>query len=204
MKKELIRQLIHASGVFIVILSYFLRPDTLILITIMILLFVVVLFQLDKKFYVPLFSYIFRRCKRQEDERGFIYFFVGIILTLIIFQFNMPVANAAILILLFGDSASTLIGRRWGKNKLPYNPKKTLEGSMAFFVVGLVVALSQLPLIPALIGVFFATLTEAYSPVDDNIPIPPGICIYNESSYLFILIRATYYFIVIYLRFKAG
>lgn len=170
--KELLRQLIHASGVFIVVLSYFLRPDALIVITIFILLFVLLLFKLDEKYNVPFFSSIFRICNREDDERGFIYFFVGIILTIIIFQFNMHVANAAILILLFGDSASTIIGRRWGKHKIPYCPSKTMEGSLAFFVVGLILALTQLPLLPSLFGAFFGALAEVYSPVDDNIPIP--------------------------------
>ena len=172
MKKEIIRQLIHASGVFIVVLSYFLKPNTLILIAILILLAIVLLFELDKKYCFPIFSHIFRRCKRNDDEKGFIYFFIGIILTLILFQFNMAVANAAILILLFGDSASSIIGKKWGKTKIPYQPKKTVEGSLAFFAVGLTVALTQISFIPAVLGVFFGTLAEAYSPVDDNIPIP--------------------------------
>lgn len=170
--KELLRQLIHASGVFIVVLSYFLKPNALILITVLLLFFVIILFELDKKYNLPLFSSIFRLCKRDDDERGFIYFFVGIILTLIVFQFNMGVANASILILLFGDSASTIIGRRWGKHKIPYSTSKTLEGSLSFFVVGLILAITQLPLLPSLFGAFFGALTEAYSPVDDNIPIP--------------------------------
>lgn len=170
--KELLRQLIHASGVFIVVLSYFLKPDALILLTTLILLLVVLLFELDKRHHLPIFSYIFHHCRRQEDEWGFIYFFIGIILTLTIFKFNMAVASAAILILLFGDSASTLIGKKWGKIKIPYSPKKTLEGSSAFFLVGLAVALTQVSFIPAFLGAFFGALTEAYSPVDDNIPIP--------------------------------
>jgi dolichol kinase len=172
MKRELLRQLIHASGVFIVVLSYFLKPDALIFISVLILLLVVLLFELDKRFHLPFFSYIFQHCKRNEDERGFVYFFIGIILTLIIFQFNIAVANAAILILLFGDSASTIIGKKWGKIKIPGQPKKTVEGSLAFFVVGLAVALTQVSFVPAVLGVFFGALAEAYSPVDDNIPIP--------------------------------
>lgn len=170
--KELIRQLIHVSGVFFVVLSYFLKPAALILLAIVILVLMVILFQLDKRYHVPLFSSIFRYCKRDDEERGFIYFFMGITLTLLIFQFNMPVANAAILILLFGDSASTIIGKWRGKHKLPYHSHKTVEGSFAFFVVGLVLALTQVPPLPASLGVFFGALIEAYSPVDDNIPIP--------------------------------
>lgn len=170
--KELLRQLIHASGVFIVVLSYFISPNSLILVAALVLLLVVLLFELDKKYQIPFFSYIFRLCKRRDDERGFIYFFLGIILTLIIFKFNMPVANAAILILLFGDSASTIIGRRYGKIKIPLSKDKTVEGSLAFFVVGLTLAITQVPLLPAFLGALSGALAEAYSPVDDNIPIP--------------------------------
>jgi dolichol kinase len=172
MKKELLRQLIHASGVFIVVLSYFLKPDALILISIALLVLIVILFQIHKKHHIFFFSYIFRRCTRHDDERGFIYFFIGIIITLIIFQFNMPIANAAILILVFGDSISTIIGKKWGKHKIPFQNEKTLEGSLAFFMVGLLVALTQVPFTTAFLGVIFGALTEAYSPIDDNITIP--------------------------------
>jgi dolichol kinase len=82
------------------------------------------------------------------------------------------VANAAILILLFGDSASTLAGKRWGKIKLPFQENKTLEGSLAFLVVGFMGALTQLPLVPALLGALSGALTEAYSPIDDNLTVP--------------------------------
>jgi dolichol kinase len=170
--KELFRQLIHASGVFIVVLGYFISPDSLILLAALIMFLVVLLFELDKKYQIPIFSYIFKRCKRRDDERGFIYFFLGIILTLIIFKFNMPVANAAILILLFGDSASTIIGRKYGKTRIPFKKDKTVEGSLAFFMVGLTLALTQVPLLPAFLGVLAGVLAEAYSPIDDNIPIP--------------------------------
>ncbi|CDG66042.1 MAG: hypothetical protein PWQ15_1235 [Methanobacterium sp.] len=172
MKKELWRQLIHASGVFIVFLSYILPPKVLIILCVAILAFVILIFHLDHHHHIPFFSTIFRIAKRDEDEIGFIYFFIGIILTLSLFQFNMGIANAAILILLFGDSASTLIGRRWGKMRLSFQPKKTLEGSLAFLVVSLVVSLTQVPLVPALAGAIGGTITEAYSPIDDNITIP--------------------------------
>jgi dolichol kinase len=172
MKKELWRQLIHASGVFIVVLSYFLPSHLLILLCVAILVFVVIVFRLDHQHNIPFFSTILRIAKRDEDERGFVYFFIGIIVTLYFFQFNMAIANAAILILLFGDSASTLIGRRFGRIKLPFQSHKTLEGSLAFLIVGFVVSLTQLPLIPAFIGALAGTLTEAYSPIDDNVPIP--------------------------------
>lgn len=181
--KELLRQLIHASGVFIVIISYFTSPEYLIILVTFALFLAIILFELDKKYYLPFFSYIFQRCKRKDDERGFIYFFIGIILTLIIFKFNMSIANAAILILLFGDSASTIIGRKFGRRRMPFKKDKTVEGSLAFVAVGLIFAITQVPLATAFIGAIAGAIAEAYSPIDDNIPIPLVSAVFMVFSY---------------------
>lgn len=172
MNRELLRQLIHASGVFVVVLSYIIPVKALIIICLALLVFLVIIFRWDHYLHIPIFSPILRYCKRSEDEMGSIYFFLGIIITLFLFQHHLAVANAAILILLFGDSASTLVGERWGKVKLPFQENKTLEGSLAFLVVGFIGALTQLTLIPALSGALTGALTEAYSPIDDNLTIP--------------------------------
>lgn len=186
MEKELWRQLIHASGVFIVVLSYFLPPTLLIILCVAIVVFVQIVFRLDHYHNIPFFSTILKHTKRKDDEKGFVYFFIGIIITLYFFQFNMNIANAAILILLFGDSASTLIGKRFGKIKLPFQSHKTLEGSLALLVVGLLVSLTQLPFITAFVGAMAGTLTEAYSPIDDNIPIPlVSALVMSVAVYLF-------------------
>src|SRR5208283_2352822 len=46
------------------------------------------------------------------------------------------IAAGAWAILAFGDSFSNLIGRRWGKWKLPWNPQKSYAGLIAFIVMG--------------------------------------------------------------------
>ena len=172
MKKEDLRQLIHASGIFIVFLNWFFNPIITILLCIAIVLFVEAIFRIDKKRKVPFFSFILRNCKREDDERGFIYFFIGIIITLYLFRFNIMIANAAIIILLFGDSASTIFGKRFGKTRIPFNKRKTYVGTFAFFVVSFIGAFTQVSLLPAFFGALCGAITEAYSPVDDNIPIP--------------------------------
>ena len=45
----------------------------------------------------------------------------------------MAIADAGILMLLLGDSASTIVGTRFGKHKLPFKNLKSFEGSLAFF-----------------------------------------------------------------------
>ena len=179
--------MIHASGVFIVLLNYFLPSQVLIILCVAMLIFVVIMFRLDHYHHIPFFSTIFRLTKREDDEIGFAYFFIGIIITLYFFQFNMAIANAAILILLFGDSASTLIGRKFGKINLPFQPHKTVEGSLAFLIIGFLVALTQLPILPAFLGTLAGSLTEAYSPIDDNIPIPLMAAVVMTLSVYFFL-----------------
>jgi dolichol kinase len=172
MKTEYLRQLIHASGIFIVFLSWFFSPIILILILIAIVIFAIILFRIDRYHKIYIISSFLDRCKRKEDEKGFVYFFLGIILTIYFFQFNMAIVNAAIIIFLFGDSASTIFGKKYGKTALPFNKNKTIIGSAAFFIVAFIGALTQVPVTPALFGAIAGALTEAYSPIDDNIPIP--------------------------------
>lgn len=172
MERELVRQLIHASGVFVLILGLFLKIDVLILLCIIIVVSIEIMFLLDKYIHIPIFSSIMSICKRSEDERGFLYFFLSIIATLVLFSFNLSIAYAAILLLLIGDSFSTIIGKKFGIHKLPLKKFKSWEGSLAFFIVGFICCSIFLPPFPAFVGALTGTLTEAYSPVDDNIPIP--------------------------------
>jgi len=165
MDREILRQIIHASGIFILVLGIFLNPQVLIFLCIIILVLSEMVFILDKYYHIPIFSDMLTSCKRQDDERGFLYFFIGIIGTLYIFSFNMAIADAGILMLILG-------GTKYGKHKLPFKSLKSFEGSLAFFFVSFLSALTLLPVLPVLFGALVGTITEAYSPIDDNIPVP--------------------------------
>ena len=93
MDREILRQLIHASGIFILVLGIFLKPDMLILLCVIMVIFIEIMFELDKYHHVPFLSTILSKCKRRDDERGFLYFFIGIMLTLYFFGFNMAIAT---------------------------------------------------------------------------------------------------------------
>lgn len=171
-KKELVRQLIHSSGIIFIFLGVYICLPYLILLSFMAAVSGEIIFQLDKKYYIPLFSKILRNCRRDLNEKGFIYFFLGLTITFALFGFNMSIANAAIIILVLGDASSTLIGKKLGKNKLPYHSHKTWQGTITFFLVGFLGAWTQIPLEIAFLGAASGALIEAYSPGDDNISIP--------------------------------
>jgi dolichol kinase len=77
---------------------------------------------------------------------------------------------ASLIILALGDGLSTLIGRA-GSKRLPWNRKKTIEGSVAFIVGSLPGFFFVGPII--LPVAFVAAVVESIDwPIDDNLMIP--------------------------------
>ena len=85
---------------------------------------------------------------------------------------NKKVAIAAIAYIILGDIAAAIIGRAYGRTKIG---KKSLEGSLAFLGVGLLIALflPGLPFWVGAIGALVATAVEALNiPLNDNLSVP--------------------------------
>ena len=99
------------------------------------------------------------------------------------------IAAGALAVMLTGDAAAALIGRRWGKHKTVNG--KSWEGFFAFILVGyaaLAVVLAILGLLNVfylwgLAGVVLAAVAELFQKqlkVDDNFSIPlcVGVCLF--------------------------
>lgn len=185
MQREIVRQLIHASGILFILLESFLTLPYLIIVALSAAIIGETIYQIDKRKYIPFFSRILRGCRRDNMERGFIHFFLALTLTFSIFGTNLAVVNAAIIVLVLGDSISTVIGTRYGRKLLPFSNRKTWAGSSAFFILGFLGALTQIPIFAAFLGALAGTITEAYSPVDDNLTIPLAVgMVVSLSLYL--------------------
>ncbi len=91
--------------------------------------------------------------------------------TLIPLVFLSDVSKIAgvIVILALGDGVSTLVGR-YGKIKIPYNQKKTFEGSIAMFASSLLSYYFVGPI--AIPLALIAAIIESMPIVDDNLSIP--------------------------------
>jgi Dolichol kinase len=84
------------------------------------------------------------------------------------------------LILAFSDPAATLVGKRFGKIKWRTNPEKSVEGSLAMFLVSLIILFSlrsfyglNIDPLTVLFVAFSITLTEVLPlKIGDNIIIP--------------------------------
>ena len=106
---------------------------------------------------------------------------ISAVLTVLIFP--KVIAVIAFIILIISDISAALVGRKWGRTKLG---KKSLEGTLAFIVSGLlVVAVVGILFnadiyfyIAGVLGAIVGGLAELYAKqlkLDDNLSIPMGV-----------------------------
>jgi dolichol kinase len=144
-KKELIRKFFHFLAIGILFI-YFLISDIfnrqialLILVLVLIVLLELEYFRIDVGRKIPVLHYIyqFRRKKEKNKLGSDIFFIIGAILVLSIF--NLKIAIAAILITIFGDMSAALVGKGIGKRKLKFLKDRTWEGVIAELIVDFII-----------------------------------------------------------------
>ena len=104
--------------------------------------------------------------------------YVMISSSILLLFFDMYVCIASILIMSYSDTAAAIIGKKYGKVKV-FN--KTLEGSLAFFVVGLVIVLAIYPnisLFYSFLALMIATIVELLPlKINDNLSVPLSVAL---------------------------
>ncbi len=175
-KKDLTRETIHASGIFIPILALLLgKPWVALGISSVIAAYTASEYMRVRGKAMPIISTITRRAASQyelyEIALAPLYFAFGILLTLIIFP--VPASSAAIAMFALGDSSASIIGSTISKRHLPFNRAKTLEGSLGGFIFAFLAGLIFVSPWIALIGATVAMTIEYLPlPVNDNLMIP--------------------------------
>jgi len=118
-------------------------------------------------------KYFSGRVLREEEGSAFMgstYFLFSTILTILLFP--KSIAIASLLILILSDTAAALVGKAMGK--IPIY-KKTLEGSLAFFITALLIvwAYPALDRFSGSLAALGATLIEILpGKINDNLTIP--------------------------------
>lgn len=177
MSRLLLRKTWRLCGI-IFPLAYYFGSKTIALIAVLLFLGTFLLIEflrftippLNKKL-ISVFGYLF---KETEKKKLFTTttFLISFLITVLLFR--KDIAITAMLFSIFGDAASAIVGIH-GKRRIL---DKSLEGSLAFFitclVIGLALALTKIPLPPAIfiLGAFSATTIELLPlHVDDNLTI---------------------------------
>lgn len=121
---------------------------------------------------------------RKELLKGPLYFTI-VMCIMGTFFYKTQLALTAMGILGWGDGLAPVFGKRFGKHKFNILSEKSIEGSLAFLIFGILGAVlfnsffvDNLNLFLILIVGLIATIIEAGSPRDfDNLLIPLGISI---------------------------
>lgn len=116
--------------------------------------------------------------------RGILFFSIGAFLVLWIFQDEVDIAYAGILILSIGDALTNIIGRHWGRLKTKLNPDKYIEGTAIGILASIPIAYYFVPnLLAAFAAACVAMMLEMPNikifgfEIDDNLIIPLGASI---------------------------
>lgn len=179
-KLELNRQLFHiVFGLLIVLLFYLDILTKLILLSAIII--ALIFSVLSRKYKIPFIYWWLKNFEREENlkkfpGKGVIYYLTGTLLVMVFFQ--KDIALASIMVLVFGDSFSHLVGAYYGTIKHPFSNKKFLEGAIAGIIFGFVGAVIFVKPLEAFLASLIAMVVEGFElklgmeQIDDNIVIP--------------------------------
>jgi len=174
MDLEIRRKLLHSLfGLMLIsMLFYFGREILIIFLSLLLLIGSLMIVWKLKGNRIPIadwFEETFERKNVRFPVYGAFWYVAGTLFSAL-FLTNANEIAAAILILALGDSAAALLGLQ-GTHPLPYNRRKTIEGSLAFFIFSLPSCL-----LVGLVGIplgFGAAIVESIPiPCDDNLLIP--------------------------------
>lgn len=177
---ELRRKLFHLFfGIFLIILLYYSGRTYLMIFLGTILIFGIMMILLMKNGKrIPVADWLEETFERENVRfpgYGAFWYVVGALL-LSIFLNNSTEIAAGIMTLAAGDSAATIFGII-GHHRLPYNRRKTWEGSIAFFVFALPACLFVGWAGAALAAI--ASIVEGLpAPMDDNLLVPISVIVF--------------------------
>jgi dolichol kinase len=199
-KNEIFRKGIHMVSLSIPTVYYFITKELALTILIPMMLFSLAV-DYGRYYSEPLaqlvqkiFGFLMRKHEwdhKKKNLNGATYVLISAVFVILIFPKVFVVTAFAVLII--GDMAAALIGRRYGKTKFLF---KSLQGTLAFFIFSCIVVLAapkvEGSIIEYLIG-FFAVAVGAIAEnvsgtwADDNFTIPVTVCVTMWILYIIFL-----------------
>lgn len=125
----------------------------------------------------PMMGNVTRHSIRKIEERGFAFGPVTLVLGACLSTMFFPVviSSTVIWIVAFADTAATIVGRSFGNHRIPYNIKKSIEGSLAAWIVAFFCGGVYLTIPQALLAASFSSIIESLPLKSlDNLFMPIG------------------------------
>lgn len=77
-----------------------------------------------------------RTGERREILEGPLYYGIVFVVLTVVYWLDSPIGMIALMLMCGGDALADILGRRYGKTKLPWNRAKSWIGSMGMFIGG--------------------------------------------------------------------
>ncbi len=172
---EIRRQLFHLTAIFLWLFPIYSFPEHVVILLFLTVTILNLLVVLKKQPFYGLFRPFLKSLERTKnmDKPGVqaLYANLGIFIAFVLFGDSSAVG---VLTLAVGDSFSTLVGRFFGRSKLPWNGEKTWEGCLAFFFTVYIVLSMLVDVGSAVLIAFACSIVESLKlGVDDNLILPP-------------------------------
>lgn len=176
-RQEIRRKLLHILATFVPIFSSSFYHTTLIVLFSSLIIYMISECLRINGYSLPILTGITKASIRKVEERDFtlgpVTLALGVCLSLLFFP--PLIAGTVILIVALADTAATMVGRSIGNHRIPYNIKKSIEGSSAALFVAFFCGYTFLPFFPALLAALFSSIIESLPLKSlDNLFIPIG------------------------------
>ena len=175
---EMLRKVIHIGGFLVPLICVQFLSTYLVSVGLFLVIIVYTISEVVRSYEMnfPVFSTVTRKAAKSIFEVKYfatapIAFTLGITLSLLFFP--PSIAYVSITVLTLGDSFANIFGKIFGKTPLPFNRKKTFEGTICGFVCAFFGSILFVSPLDALVAVTVGMLVES-SPlqIDDNLAIP--------------------------------
>ena len=177
-KHEILRKICHiVFGILILLGFSYLEWALFIRIMFVLFLLIILLTLINIKYKLSVLKFLTKDNEEKFPFKGLLFFIVGSVLVMYIF--NKDIALASIAILTFGDSVSSMasiFGKKYNLN--PFRRYKSLFGTFVSMVVAFIFALIFIDPLSAIVGSFFGLFSECIaiklgeSDADDNLIVP--------------------------------
>lgn len=176
LRREAIRKSIHMLGFTMVSLYMHSPYIALSLLVVLLAIYCVSEYiRLRLGINIPVVSKVTSLARREDEPiskpvMAPAYLALGILITLI--TLPQPANYVGIAVVTLGDGSASIVGRAYGRHRIPYTGK-SVEGSLAFFVVSMLGSMLLVqPLIALMASLVGVAVEQAPLPINDNITIP--------------------------------
>ncbi len=205
-RNELFRKFVHILGFSIPVISFIVGITVAIVLMIMLsVVYSISEYMRLKGYSVPVFTTVTKMATRNYGREKLDRFIasplmlaLGILATILIFP--APNSYCAIAVVTLGDGFASVVGRMYGKNRIPFSGGKTLEGTAAGILFAFVGGSFFVSPVIALTAAVFGMIVE-FLPlrINDNVSVPlfAGLSItIIQNLSLNVILGLNYYYLL--------